>query len=141
AKITFDLPDLPPGPAIRKTHLGCCLRQGTGPLDQFQQADPVVAQGQPAVGFDPEFQLWLQERLAGGCTPPACYDKLGLTVLNLSPFGDLRTTDNPALRRLVSERVACGPLTFRDFMATALYDARHGYYSSRRLKLGREGDF
>jgi SAM-dependent MidA family methyltransferase len=32
-------------------------------------------------------------------------------------------------------------MTFRDFMALALYEPREGYYMSRRLKLGREGDF
>jgi SAM-dependent MidA family methyltransferase len=34
-----------------------------------------------------------------------------------------------------------GPMTFRDFMAAALYHDEHGYYRSSRPRIGREGDF
>ena len=52
-----------------------------------------------------------------------------------------RTTEDAALRALISVRIEAGPLTFRDFMELALYHPAHGYYRSRRLKLGRDGDF
>ncbi len=51
------------------------------------------------------------------------------------------TTENAALRRLIAERIAAGPLTFRDFMEMALYHPEHGYYSSSRPTVGRDGDF
>ncbi|HJQ69770.1 MAG TPA: SAM-dependent methyltransferase [Blastocatellia bacterium] len=34
-----------------------------------------------------------------------------------------------------------GPLTFRDFMQAALYDAELGYYNTERLKIGPAGDY
>jgi SAM-dependent MidA family methyltransferase len=34
-----------------------------------------------------------------------------------------------------------GPVTFRDFMATSLYDPVHGYYNTERLKIGPAGDY
>src|SRR5215213_3338016 len=34
-----------------------------------------------------------------------------------------------------------GPVTFRDFMHSALYDPELGYYNTERLKIGRDGDF
>lgn len=34
-----------------------------------------------------------------------------------------------------------GPIPFRDFMARALYDPEHGYYTSGRAAIGRKGDF
>ncbi|MGQ9896329.1 MAG: class I SAM-dependent methyltransferase [Acidobacteriota bacterium] len=34
-----------------------------------------------------------------------------------------------------------GPLTFRDFMALALYDPEQGYYTSANNRIGRAGDF
>jgi SAM-dependent MidA family methyltransferase len=42
------------------------------------------------------------------------------------------------LRRQIREQ---GPMTFAEFMAAALYDAREGYYRSGRATIGREGDF
>jgi SAM-dependent MidA family methyltransferase len=36
---------------------------------------------------------------------------------------------------------ASGTISFRDFMAAALYDPGHGYYSSGRARIGRGGDF
>jgi len=40
--------------------------------------------------------------------------------------------------RLVKEG---GPITFERFMEMCLYDPEFGYYTSRRLPVGREGDF
>ena len=34
-----------------------------------------------------------------------------------------------------------GPITFRDFMQTALYDPELGYYNTERLKIGAQGDY
>lgn len=34
-----------------------------------------------------------------------------------------------------------GPISFRDFMARALYDPHYGYYGSGRARVGRGGDF
>jgi SAM-dependent MidA family methyltransferase len=34
-----------------------------------------------------------------------------------------------------------GPISFRDFMARALYDPQHGYYASGRARIGRNGDY
>ncbi len=52
------------------------------------------------------------------------------------------TTENAALMQAI---VACirsqGPIPFRDFMDAALYHPQHGYYRSRREKMGREGDY
>lgn len=51
-------------------------------------------------------------------------------------------TENAALvdviRAAITER---GPIPFRDFMDLALYHQQHGYYRSRRDKMGREGDY
>ncbi len=33
-----------------------------------------------------------------------------------------------------------GPISFRDFMATALYDPQEGYYA-KRARIGERGDF
>lgn len=42
------------------------------------------------------------------------------------------------LRAAIDRR---GPLPFRDFMEQALYHPEHGYYSSGRAAIGRDGDF
>jgi SAM-dependent MidA family methyltransferase len=34
-----------------------------------------------------------------------------------------------------------GPISFRDFMARALYDPEHGYYGGSKARVGRRGDF
>ena len=52
------------------------------------------------------------------------------------------TTENPALVDEIAERIAStGPIPFREFMELALYHPQHGYYMSRREKIGREGDY
>ncbi|HLA19647.1 MAG TPA: SAM-dependent methyltransferase, partial [Dehalococcoidia bacterium] len=51
-------------------------------------------------------------------------------------------TENAALKEAIVARIrAQGALTFRDFMDAALYHSQHGYYRSRREKMGREGDY
>ena len=42
------------------------------------------------------------------------------------------------LRARIAER---GTIGFDEFMAAALYDPRHGYYSSNHLRTGKHGDF
>jgi SAM-dependent MidA family methyltransferase len=42
---------------------------------------------------------------------------------------------------LRAEIAAHGPMSFRDFMARALYDPQFGYYASGRAKIGRKGDY
>jgi SAM-dependent MidA family methyltransferase len=51
-------------------------------------------------------------------------------------------TENAALKEMIVARIqAQGPIPFRDFMDAALYHPQHGYYRSRREKMGREGDY
>ncbi len=51
-------------------------------------------------------------------------------------------TENAALGDAIAARVQSqGPIPFRDFMDAALYHPQHGYYRSRREKMGREGDY
>jgi SAM-dependent MidA family methyltransferase len=42
---------------------------------------------------------------------------------------------------LQAEIASRGPVSFREFMAAALYHPQHGYYSSGRAAIGRAGDF
>jgi SAM-dependent MidA family methyltransferase len=44
-------------------------------------------------------------------------------------------------KRLLERLKRDGPITFRDFMETALYDPELGYYNTERLKIGPQGDF
>ena len=47
-----------------------------------------------------------------------------------------------ALQKQLIDRInRDGPITFRDFMDSALYDPNHGYYTSPRPKIGRTGDY
>lgn len=46
------------------------------------------------------------------------------------------------LSELIKEHIRInGPLSFKDFMDQALYNPDHGYYSSGRAEIGRDGDF
>jgi SAM-dependent MidA family methyltransferase len=46
------------------------------------------------------------------------------------------------LTRLLSARICDdGPISFREFMAAALYHPEYGYYSCGRAAIGRSGDF
>jgi len=52
------------------------------------------------------------------------------------------TTENEALKEIICQRIAAaGAITFREFMALALYHPHHGYYCSPREKMGRQGDY
>ena len=42
---------------------------------------------------------------------------------------------------LQSRILADGPLSFRDYMATALYDPHHGYYAASTKRVGKAADF
>ena len=44
----------------------------------------------------------------------------------------------PVLREMIATR---GPLSFPEFMATALYHPQWGYYADPQRKIGRHGDF
>jgi SAM-dependent MidA family methyltransferase len=44
-------------------------------------------------------------------------------------------------QKLISRIQPEGPITFRDFMDTALYDPEFGYYNTERLKIGPTGDY
>jgi SAM-dependent MidA family methyltransferase len=51
-------------------------------------------------------------------------------------------TENPLLVEAVRQRIEGeGRITFEQFMAMALYHPQHGYYNSRRPKMGRHGDY
>lgn len=52
------------------------------------------------------------------------------------------TTESQELIAAIKQRIAAeGSITFREFMALALYHPRHGYYCSTREKMGRLGDY
>lgn len=52
------------------------------------------------------------------------------------------TKGNPALISLIREEIAKrGPVSFAWFMQQALYHPEHGYYSSGRCAIGRQGDY
>ena len=52
------------------------------------------------------------------------------------------TTENTALKQAIIDRIeAEGPISFRDYMAIALYHPGLGYYTGGREVLGRGGDF
>lgn len=54
----------------------------------------------------------------------------------------MSTAPSTALSDVLRARIAVhGPIPFRDFMATALYDPAHGYYGSGRARIGRAGDY
>ena len=47
-----------------------------------------------------------------------------------------------AISRILRDRIrAVGPITFADWMQTALYHPEHGYYRRRRPSVGIDGDF
>lgn len=47
----------------------------------------------------------------------------------------------PLLPIILKEIQQSGPIPFRRFMELALYHPEHGYYSSGRARVGKEGDF
>ncbi len=51
-------------------------------------------------------------------------------------------TENEQLKEAIVQHIQSqGPIPFRNFMEMALYHPQHGYYSSPREKMGREGDY
>ncbi len=50
-------------------------------------------------------------------------------------------TPKPLAETLREEITQRGPMSFRDFMARALYDPMQGYYGAGRARVGRGGDF
>ncbi|MEP6668890.1 MAG: SAM-dependent methyltransferase [Chthoniobacter sp.] len=48
---------------------------------------------------------------------------------------------SPLEQQLSSEIAQRGSISFRDFMARALYDPGHGYYGAGKARVGRGGDF
>lgn len=54
-----------------------------------------------------------------------------------------RVTGNPALIEAIRAEIARtgGRITFARFMELALYHPQHGYYTSGRARIGRQGDF
>src|SRR5215468_11816921 len=51
-------------------------------------------------------------------------------------------TGNADLLRIIRAQIEKhGPVSFAWFMQQALYHPRHGYYSSGRCAIGREGDY
>ncbi|HEX5479837.1 MAG TPA: SAM-dependent methyltransferase [Dehalococcoidia bacterium] len=51
------------------------------------------------------------------------------------------TESGPLVDELRARIAADGPITFRDFMAAALYHPRHGYYSTHADAMTRGGDY
>jgi SAM-dependent MidA family methyltransferase len=49
--------------------------------------------------------------------------------------------ENTLAHALHTEIAQRGPVSFRDFMARALYDPDYGYYGSGKARVGRSGDF
>ncbi|TAL22566.1 MAG: SAM-dependent methyltransferase [Nitrospirae bacterium] len=48
---------------------------------------------------------------------------------------------NPLQQKIIRRIKKEGPITFRTFMEMALYEPEFGYYMSKDIKIGREGDF
>ncbi|MGI8503693.1 MAG: class I SAM-dependent methyltransferase [Hassallia sp.] len=51
---------------------------------------------------------------------------------------------NPELCKIISSRIASSPhrrITFAEYMEIALYHPEHGYYSTKAVNLGKQGDF
>jgi len=47
----------------------------------------------------------------------------------------------PLLEKIQAKLENAPPLSFYDYMASALYDPTHGYYASEKQRVGKEGDF
>ncbi len=59
----------------------------------------------------------------------------------LSLFDRMTLPKTELERRLIERIMRDGPISFRDFMQTALYDDQLGYYNTGRAKIGPEGDY
>lgn len=49
--------------------------------------------------------------------------------------------ETPLQRQLIQLIADKGPITFRDYMALALYHPEHGYYAQSIQRVGKQGDF
>ncbi len=64
----------------------------------------------------------------------------GVTITPVNEFDS--PTENEALKEVIIARIEReGRISFRDFMEMALYAPHIGYYTSRREKIGRSGDY
>ena len=64
----------------------------------------------------------------------------GVTITRVNEFQS--PSDNEALKEAIIERIEReSRITFRDYMEMALYAPGIGYYTSRREKIGRSGDY
>jgi len=64
----------------------------------------------------------------------------GVTITRVNEFDS--PTENEALKEAIIARIEReGRITFRDYMEMALYAPGIGYYTSRREKIGRSGDY
>src|SRR5689334_4689374 len=78
--------------------------------------------------------------------PPTLNSSSSLTVersaLNVERWTLNTPEGNPALIQIIRDQIENnGPQTFAWFMQQALYHPEHGYYSSGRCHIGREGDY
>jgi SAM-dependent MidA family methyltransferase len=70
----------------------------------------------------------------------AAYHPVDLLV-NGSHLLDGYLTMSPLSEKVKARITEAGPLTFREFMESALYDPDYGYYNSERQKIGPAGDY
>ena len=63
--------------------------------------------------------------------------------MNATPaFSDQASEPPSPLLEKIQEQIRVnGPLSFCEYMATALYDPDHGYYSAKKQRVGKQGDF
>lgn len=109
---------------------------------------PIVHLEAPGGHWHKVNHLLLGERGSRGA-PPCRVEHLPLLCSAIEPWA-LRVerwalnspNDNAALIDLIHARIrARGPVPFSWFMEQALYHPEHGYYSSGRAAIGREGDY
>jgi len=59
--------------------------------------------------------------------------------MNATPA--FKTPNNPLLEKIKSQLQNGPPISFYDYMATALYHPTHGYYGAEKQRVGKQGDF
>lgn len=59
----------------------------------------------------------------------------------ITAFPEEYSGEPPLAEKLRARIAARGPMPFREFMASALYDDPHGYYAGRSQRVGKDGDF
>lgn len=81
----------------------------------------------------------MAEKSSHGITPhgsPYSYPRKGSKAT--PAFSD---TNAPLLDKIKRAIQASGAISFRDYMAMALYDPDYGYYTARSERVGKQGDF